>query len=60
MLRDTRRASLQAYNEMKNRGLSDPSAFETAVRIYLHQFPDTPCDDARFVVADWICEALGQ
>jgi len=60
MLRDTHRATLQAYKEMRGHGLSDPSAFETAIRLFLHQFPDTSGDDARFVVADWICEALGQ
>ena len=60
MLEDTRNATLRAYRELRTRGWSDPRAFETAVRIFRHRFPDTAADDARFVVADWICEALGQ
>ena len=60
MFEQTRNATLRTYGELRNRGQSDPRAFETAVGIFQHRFPEIPSDDAKFVVADWICEALGQ
>lgn len=60
MLTDTRHATVRAYDEMRRRGQPDRRAFEAAVRLFKLRFPTLPGDEARFVVADWITEALGQ
>lgn len=60
MLKDTRRATLRAYGEMKQRGVPEARAFETAIRVFHHRLPEVPTDDARFLVADWISDSLGQ
>ena len=60
MFDKTRRATVFAYGELRARGLSDPRAFQTAVDIFHLHHPDVSGDDARFFVADWICESLAQ
>lgn len=60
MFDDTRRATVRVYREMKGRGLPDPHAFETATVLFRHRMPHMSRDDAQFMVADWICEALEQ
>lgn len=60
MLEDTRLATLRAYGDMRRHGLPDRHAYETAVTLFRLRFPDVAGEDASFVVADWICEALGQ
>jgi hypothetical protein len=60
MLKDTRSAALRAYCEMRERGLSEICAFKTAIRVCHYRLPDVPYDDARFLVADWVSESLGQ
>jgi hypothetical protein len=60
MLEDTRSAILRAYGEMKARGVSEARAFETATRVFHHRLPEVPSEDAKFVVADWISQSLGQ
>ncbi|MGF1641879.1 MAG: hypothetical protein ACFCUO_13105 [Rhodospirillales bacterium] len=58
MFEQTRIAVLCAYRELRARGLSDCSAFASAVRLFRHRYPDIPGEDASFVVADWIGDAL--
>ena len=60
MLDTTRDATLRTYGEMKRRGVSEPRAFESALTVFRHNMPDIVSEDAQFIVADWICEALGQ
>ncbi len=60
MVETMRTATLRVYDELTARGLPDPRAFETAVTVFRHRFPALPGDDARFIVADWICDSLGQ
>ena len=60
MFDDTRRATLRTYGEMTGLGISDLRAFEAAVTVFRHRVPDLLRDDAQFIVADWICEELGQ
>ena len=45
---------MRAYQELRDRGLIDPDAFEAAVRVFRHHHPETRTGDARLVVADWI------
>lgn len=60
MLEETRSAALRAYGEMRSRGFTDDQAYQTAVVLFRHRFPEIGGDDAKFVVADWISESLGQ
>lgn len=60
MFDSTRSATLRTYSELRRRGLSDRHAFESALGVFRHRFPSMAGDDATFMVADWISEALEQ
>ena len=60
MIESTRRATLRTYTELRRSGLSDRRAFESALSVFQHRCPTVAGDDATFMVADWISEALGQ
>ncbi len=60
MFEETKNAAVRAYGELRSRGYPDRHAYETAVSLFRHRFPEVASDDARFVVADWISESLGQ
>ena len=60
MVDSTRSATLRTYDEWRRHGLSDRRAFDSAVGLFRHRFPGIAGDDARFMVADWISDALGQ
>jgi hypothetical protein len=58
MFEATRSAAIRVYGEMRARGHSDPRAFQAAVSLFKLHFPEMSHDDARFLVADWICKTL--
>jgi hypothetical protein len=60
MLEDARDATVRTYGEMRDRGFPDYHAYKTALAAFRHRHPDIANDDAKFVVADWISESLGQ
>ena len=55
-----RRAVTRTYNELRERGLQDPVAFDAGLRVYCLRHPEVPAADARDRVAAWISDALGQ
>lgn len=60
MFDSTQSATLRTYKELRRHGLSDRHAFDSAVGLFRHRFPAIAGDDARFMVADWISDDLGQ
>ena len=55
-----RRAVTRTYQELRERGLQDPMAFEAGLRVYCLRHPEVPAADARDRVAAWISDELGQ
>lgn len=53
-------AVTRAYRELMQRGYRDQEAFESAVTVYRCRHPDASAKDVPYVVAEWICEELGQ
>ena len=60
MFESTQRATLRTYTELRRYGLSDRHAFESALGVFRHSLPAIKGEDATFMVADWISEALDQ
>jgi hypothetical protein len=60
MIETTRPAALRAYAELTALGLPDRGAFESAVTLVRLRSPELPGPEVTHMVADWICEALGQ
>ena len=60
MFHSTQSATVQTYREMRRHGLSDRRAFESALGVFRHRVPAISGEDAKFMVADWISESLGQ
>ncbi len=50
----------RTYREMVARGCEDGQAFRSAVMVYQLRHPEVTSDDAPYVVAEWICDELGQ
>jgi hypothetical protein len=42
------------------RGYRDQEAFQSAVTVYQCRHPGATAKDVPYVVAEWICEELGQ
>ena len=44
----------RVYHELRDRNIPDPSAFDTAARIFRLHHPETLERDARHTIADWL------
>ena len=55
-----RTATTRAYRELRQRCVPDPAAFEAAVTVYCCHHPETAPRQAKWIVADWISEELGE
>ena len=51
-----KQAALRAYQELRDRGKTDPAAFNAAVAVYRHHHPETPRRESKHIVAGWIEE----
>lgn len=50
-------AVTRVFRELKERCVSDKSAFDAAAKVYRYYHPDVSPLDARFTVAEWIDES---
>ena len=55
-----RRVIPRTYREMLAKGYSDKDAFQSAVNVYRIRHPEVTKRDAPYVVADLICEEIGE
>jgi hypothetical protein len=44
----------RVYRELRDRNIPDPSAFDTAARIFRLHHPETRERDARHTIANWL------
>ena len=49
-----RTVATRVYRELRERNIPDPSAFDTATRIFRLHHPETMERDARQTIADWL------
>ncbi len=49
-------AVTRVYRELKERDISEVSAFDTAARIFRLHHPEIPERESRFTIADWVDE----
>jgi hypothetical protein len=47
-------AVTNAYRQLRERGVSDFNAFDTAAVIYRYHHPDTTVTQARSQIAEWL------
>lgn len=50
----------RAYRELVAEGYRDEDAFRSAVNVYRCRHPAAPSKNAPYIVAEWICEEIGQ
>lgn len=53
-------AATRAYRELRQRGVPDRPAFEAAVTLYRCHHPEIKDGEAKWIVAEWISEELGE
>lgn len=51
---------LRTYRELIAGGYRDEDAFRSAVTLYRCRHPEAKRQEAPYVVAQWVCEELGQ
>lgn len=50
-------AVIRAFHELRQKGVSERSAFESAARVYSYHHPEVPHREARFKISEWLAEA---
>lgn len=51
-----KKASLRAYQELRDRDRGDRAAFDAAVAVYRYHHPETPPRESDRIVSGWIEE----
>ena len=44
----------RAFNELRQRGVAEIPAFDSATRLYRLHHPEVPLREARFRIAEWL------